>query len=122
MMLVKTLIQSSSIQGNGIFADEPVKKGQIIWEFVTGFDVEFTIAQIDALPPIGQAYLERYTYPHPTKAGVRILDGDSGRFMNHADAPNTDFSFANHGIATKDIAVGEEITCNYNEFAGEIDF
>ncbi len=122
MMLVQTMIQSSAIEGNGIFAAEPIKKGQIIWEFVEGFDVEFTNPQIAALAPIGQEYLQRYTYPHPAKKNVRILDGDSGRFMNHADTPNTDFTFASHGIATADIAVGEEITCNYNEFAGEIDF
>lgn len=122
MMLVQTMIQSSAIEGNGIFAAELIKKGQIIWEFVEGFDVEFTNQQIANYAPIGQDYLHRYTYPHPAKKGVRILDGDSGRFMNHADKPNTDFTFTSHGIATKDIAVGEEITCNYNEFAGEIDF
>jgi SET domain-containing protein len=36
--------------------------------------------------------------------------------MNHSFKPNTDFSFPDSGIAIRDIAVGEEITCDYREF------
>lgn len=122
MMLVKTYVAPSGIQGNGLYAGQPIKKGEKIWEMIEGFDVEFTHAAIAALPQIGQDYLERYTYPHPTRENVRILDGDGGRFMNHSDTPNTDFSTPTYGVATQHIAEGEELTCDYNEFNGEIDF
>ena len=32
--------------------------------------------------------------------------------MNHSEAPNTDFSAYGGGTATRDIAAGEELTCN----------
>lgn len=122
MMLVKNYIAPSGIQGNGLFAGEPIQKGTRIWEHVEGFEVEFTEAAIAAMPKVAHDYLTRYTYPHYQKEGIMVLDGDHGRFMNHSDTPNTDFSVANYGIATRDIAQGEEIVCNYNEFSGEIDF
>ena len=36
--------------------------------------------------------------------------------MNHADDPNSDFSDEGGARATRDIAAGEEITCNYGHF------
>ena len=63
-----------------------------------------------------QDFIERYTYPHIRMPGVLILEADNGRFMNHSEAPNTDFSGFDHGFAIRDIAQGEEITCNYHEF------
>ena len=41
-----------------------------------------------------------------------MLNGDDARFLNHDDEPNTD----NSGpvtLAARDIAAGEEITCDY---------
>ena len=52
---------------------------------------------------------------------VLFLDADEGRFMNHADQPNTDFRGADFGIALRDIPAGEELTCDYREFTfGEL--
>jgi hypothetical protein len=45
-----------------------------------------------------------------------VVEFDNGRFMNHAQSPNTDFTDANVGWAIRDIAAGEELTCNYSEF------
>jgi len=36
--------------------------------------------------------------------------------MNHSLQPNTDFRDSVFGYAIRDIAAGEEITCNYAEF------
>jgi SET domain-containing protein len=36
--------------------------------------------------------------------------------MNHSDTPNTDFSAFGGGTACRDIAAGEELTCNYHQF------
>ena len=36
--------------------------------------------------------------------------------MNHSDTPNTDFSEYGGGTAARNIAAGEEITCDYHEF------
>jgi uncharacterized protein len=60
--------------------------------------------------------IDRYAYPSPDKPGYLVYEVDNGRFMNHSDTPNTDFSVYGGGTATRDIARGEEITCNYHEF------
>jgi SET domain-containing protein len=36
--------------------------------------------------------------------------------MNHSGSPNTDFTKPDMAWAIRDIAEGEEITCNYAEF------
>jgi SET domain-containing protein len=51
-----------------------------------------------------------------TREGITVLEFDNGRFMNHSDAPNTDFTDPDTGWAIRDIAAGEEITCNYRDF------
>ena len=42
-----------------------------------------------------------------------MLEMDNGRFMNHWANRNTDFTDPVVGWAIRDIAEGEEITCNY---------
>lgn len=119
MMLVKTYLAQSGIHGIGIFADEPIKAGTKIWEFMEGFDTEHDETVLVSTPEPIRSFIRRYSYPHHTQKGKIILDGDHGRFMNHNEKPNTDFRMihANSGFALKDIARGEELTCNYNEFA-----
>lgn len=68
------------------------------------------------LPAHMQDYVARYSYPHLEIDGVRIVDCDDGKFMNHTERPNTDFRVFDKGYAIVDIAAGEEITCNYFEF------
>ena len=68
------------------------------------------------LPAHMQDYVARYSYPHLEIDGVRIVDCDDGKFMNHSDRPNTDFNIFDRGHALVDIAAGEEITCSYFEF------
>lgn len=116
MMLVRTYLSNSKIEGVGIFAAEPIKAGDIIWRLEPKFDVFFTEADIEKLPPHMQDFIDRYTYPHLRMPGVFILEADNGRFMNHSETPNTDFTGFDQGFATRDIAQGEEITCNYHEF------
>lgn len=119
MMIVKTYLAESRIHGIGIFAGEPIKKGQVIWELMEGLDPVFDAALLQTAPEPIRSYLQRYTYPHYADTGKIILDGDNGRFMNHSTTPNTDFRdmHAHLGYAIADIAEGEEITCNYGEFA-----
>lgn len=122
MMTVKSYIAPSGIQGNGLYAAEPIKKGQVIWKFVPPFDSEITLEEVKKLPQIAQDYIERYGYDHHDKPGVLILDGDSGRYMNHSFTPNTDFKVPELGVALVDIAEGEELTCNYSDFKSETEF
>lgn len=116
MMLVPTELKSSPIHGLGVYAAAPVKAGAKIWELREGFDVFMDIAFISGLPPLVQGFVDKYGYPHHSRKNTIILEIDSGRFMNHSDTPNTDFKTPEVGFALVDIAVGEELLCNYSEF------
>ncbi|HZP09285.1 SET domain-containing protein [Methyloceanibacter sp.] len=116
MLLIGTYLAPSSIEGIGVFAAEPIARGRLMWSLNPKFDVFVHPHEIEGLPPHMQDYVARYSYPHLEMPGVVILDSDNGRFMNHSLEPNTDFRIFDKGYALVDIAVGEELTCNYHEF------
>jgi SET domain-containing protein len=116
MMLVRSYIAPSEIQGLGVFAGEFVPSGSHIWLLNPKLDVFLHRGEIAMLPAHMQDYVARYSYPHLEIDGVRIVDCDDGKFMNHTERPNTDFRVFDKGYAIVDIAAGEEITCNYFEF------
>lgn len=122
MLLINTYVSQSSIDGIGVFAAEPLRRGQLIWALHPKFDVFIEEHDIEGLPPHMRDYIARYGYPHLELPGVIILDSDNGRFMNHSLTPNTDFRVFEKGYALADVAAGEELTCNYHEidptFAG----
>lgn len=116
MLLVDTYVGPSAIEGVGVFAAEPIARGTLIYRFEADFDRLVSGTDLAALPASIRNFVERYTYRHPTLPDVLVLDVDNGRHMNHSDQPNTDFRDATTGFAIRDIAAGEEITCNYAEF------
>ena len=121
MLLVKACVKPSKLHGLGVFAVEFVPLGTPIWRFAPGFDREFTPQQFSALPELAQAHLRQHAYP-ATKSGNWILSGDLTIFMNHASPPNTGALPAAHEpvttVAFRDIAAGEELTCDYYAFDG----
>jgi SET domain-containing protein len=116
MLLVSTYVAQSSIQGLGVFASEPISRGQLFWGLNPKFDIFVDEREIELYPPHMRDYISRYSYPHLEIAGVVVLDSDNGKYMNHSLTPNTDFRVFDKGYALTDIAAGEEITCNYYEF------
>jgi SET domain-containing protein len=116
MLLIPNYVGPSAIEGIGIFAAEPIPKGTIIWTLNERFDHVLSAQDIAELGPEQRSFVERYGYPHTLKPELTILELDNGRFMNHSDQPNTEFTDPAIGWAIRDIAQGEEITCNYAEF------
>jgi SET domain-containing protein len=116
MLLIDTYVGPSAIEGVGVFAAEPIRAGQLIYRFEPGFDRLIPAGELSAMPEAIRRFVDRYTYPHPADPGLLVLDADNGRHMNHSLDANTDFSDAVFGRAIRDIAPGEEITCNYAEF------
>ena len=116
MLLISTYVGPSLIEGVGVFAAERIAKGTAIWTLNEAMDHVFSAADIEALPDEQQRFVARYGYPHTLRPGLTIVEIDNGRFMNHSDDPNTDFTDPAVGIAIRDIAADEEITCNYAEF------
>jgi SET domain-containing protein len=122
MMLIRTRVRPSSIHGMGLFAVDPVPRGTPIWRFQPGFDRELTPADFQSLPPVTQEHVRWFAFLDPQTHRF-VLGGDHSCFMNHSPEPNTGAPpDANPPIATvalRDIAAGEEITCNYDSFDAE---
>jgi len=116
MMLVRTYLAQSEIQGLGVFAGEFIPARTQLWMLNPKFDIFVYGEEIAALPSHMQDYVARYSYPHLEISGVRIVDCDDGKFMNHCEQPNTDFRIFDRGYSLADISAGEELTCNYFEF------
>lgn len=118
-MLVRTYLAPSAIQGLGVFAGEFISRGTQVWVLNPKFDIFVHASEIETLPEHMRDFVARYSYPHLEIPGIRIVDCDDGKFMNHSDRPNTDFRIFDKGFALEDIAPGAEMTCNYHEFDPE---
>ncbi len=116
MLIVTTYIAPSAIEGVGVFAAEPIAKGQRVSRFEPGFDRLIPRGDYENAPPFLKTLLDRYAFPHPDNLDLIVYEVDNSRFMNHSPAPNTDFSDFAAGVALRDIAAGEELTCDYNSF------
>jgi len=119
VLLVPTTLRRSPIHGLGVFLAEPVAAGTETWRFVPGFDVEFEPAEIERFPPHVRRWLDHFAYLD-FHLDRWILAVDDARFMNHSDMPSTrsDYERDPYGVdvAARDLAVGEELTCDYRSF------
>ena len=115
MLLVKTRIGSSRIHGIGVFAEERIKQGQVVWVLDDRFDTRIPVSQLSALPKLVSVFLRTYGYQE-IHEGERtlVLCGDHARHMNHSDHPN--LVEAEVTFAARDIERGEELTCDYFTF------
>ena len=122
MFLVKTRIGQSAIHGTGCFAVETIQKGQIVWQPDPRLDLTFSEEQMSAFPEVVQGFLKTYTYAEDRDGSkVYILSADHSRHMNHSVDPNVISLDGIQDIAARDIAAGEELTCDYHAFDLEAD-
>ena len=122
MMLIRTRVGPSAIQGQGLFAIEAVPRGTPVWRFEPDFDRVFTAAQLATFPPAVREHLHWFGF-FSREDGSVTLSGDHSCFMNHSPTPNTgappEAMEPITTVALRDIAVGEEITCDYFAFDAE---
>lgn len=116
MMLIKTRVAPSRIHGLGLYAVDPVARGTAIWRFAPGFDHDFSPEDYAALPLLAREHVRWFCYVDRAN-GHYILSGDHACFINHSPAPNTGgppgVDRPEATVALRDIAAGEEITCDY---------
>ncbi len=110
MLTVKTYIAQSAIHGTGLFAGQDLAKGETIWTYQAGFDLLYTPAQVAALPPLVQEFLDTYGFSF---RGHVCLSADNDRFTNHSDQPNVFPGSGETWVAGRAIGKGEELTTNY---------
>ncbi len=124
MLLVKTRLDRSQISGIGLYADEFIPKGTIIWRFTPGLDLKLNQEQLqDYKSRVNVARLEDFIYRSKI-SGDFILCADDARFINHSPHPNTIDTMEDvEGltIASRDIFPGEEIVSDYQAFDANFD-
>lgn len=113
MLKIKTIIKESNIHGIGLFADEDIKEGDIIWEYNPLIDVILTEDEMCSLADSSEKQLRNYCYR--LEDGRYILPGDDNRFINYSDDPNVldvpdPFESSR---AKRFIKKGEELTTDY---------
>ncbi len=120
MLLVKARIGSSEIHGTGCFAAEPIKQGQLVWTFDPRIDNRIPVEDIPSLPQPARDFLDMYGFEEVVAGRTFVtLCGDHGKHMNHSEQPNCAETPEGNNIAARDIAEGEELTCNYYLFDGK---
>jgi SET domain-containing protein len=107
-------VRPSSIQGNGLFALQPIRAGEavIVWGGVL-----FTKAEIKAGKALQNSFAE---------IGEDLYMGDRldqemtpDGFMNHSCDPNLWFQDEVTLVARRDIKRGEELTADYAMWCGD---
>jgi len=115
MLLVRTYVGASPIHGLGCFAAQPIVQGARVWELTPGFDVVMTEPQWQRLPAWQREHLSTHAYLD-SQLRMWVYCADDARFFNRARPPTVVAASAFVDIAIRDIAVGEEITCDYSLF------
>lgn len=115
MLLVRTYIAAGGAHGIGLYADEFIPAGTLVWQFISGFDIKFSKWALERLHPLAQKSVMHYCYVDINDADTIVLCSNDARFMNHSQRPNTAASAhgAEDSIALRDIQAGEELTYDY---------
>jgi len=121
MLTVKTSVKPSGVNGLGLFAEEKISKGTVVWKYDSRFDIAFDPEEVKTMPSVQKELIEEYAFLE-MKSGKYIYCIDNARFMNHssvkdniADAPSP-AGPDNLSIAKRDIEIGEELLINYRTF------
>ena len=118
MLIVPTYLEKSPIHGFGVFAKQFIPKGTKVWEFNPIFDIVLSEEEFESLPPSSRAEIEIHLY-QPEEGGDLYYESTMGKYMNHSRSANVDFSEVGAGWATRDIQVGDELTCDYRHFMAD---
>lgn len=115
MLLVKTYVGKSKIHGIGLFSDQFIPKGTVVWEFNLVIDKVISKDELDGLKQIVQEDIFKNLKAHIPRLSqdLFMICGDDAKFINHSDKANLLDVSIYTSVANKDIKKGEEITENY---------
>ena len=116
MFLIDTYLDKSKIQGVGVFAKENIKKGQLIKEVRPDFEIEFNKDNLPKMPLALAKLIDTHAYERELGSKILVMGIDNEKYLNHSDNPTVN----EEGYALKNIAIGDEITIDYNNFDDNI--
>src|SRR3989344_1491136 len=123
MIHIKYKLDRSPFHGIGLFADESIVKGTLIYTASPLLDVNITQEQFDSLSDKEKKEIKWWGFKIES-GGVWHVDFDVSRFINYSYEPTVtqDKSHTDaYLVATRDVKTGEELTQNYLEFESSED-
>ncbi|WP_405773629.1 SET domain-containing protein [Streptomyces sp. NBC_00859] len=113
-MLTKGIdVRASRTHNVGLFATEPIPIGTAIWNPCVKCS-RWSKEEVAALPEARFAALD--IYGHLLSDGSLLLPCLGAYLMNHSCEANVLDTGLDFGVAVRDIAAGEEVTCDYATF------
>ena len=109
----KICVQDSALHGHGVFASEPIAKGEVFER------CPYIVIDDDDLSEATR--LQDYIYTSPERATDYLCVMGYGMLYNHSSAPNAEWYIDKEDIrfvafsALRDIKAGEEILHDYGE-------
>jgi hypothetical protein len=116
MMLREIVVHDSRIHGRGLFATAPIACGTVVW-LPCRRCARWSAAEVDQLPGPQTQWLDEFGYR--LSDGGLLLPCHNAHLMNHScEASVLDFGL-DFGVAVRDIAAGEEVTCDFRTFTDD---
>lgn len=121
MLVVRTRVGPSTVQGVGVIAVEDVPAGALVWKNDPAAVRFYGPDEVASVSPAFREFLVRHAFRR--KGDDRLcLCLDDTRHMNHSDDPNVREDPATFdSFAVRPIRAGEEITCDYRDFDDDFD-
>ena len=123
MIHIKYKLKSSDLHGIGLFADEPLVKGQLVYTASPLLDLNITQEQFDTLDEREKKEILWWGFfDQPSQ--MWHVDFDVSKFINHsynATVTQDEEHDAAYLVAARNVEAGEELTQNYLEFETEED-
>jgi SET domain-containing protein len=123
MIHIKYKLDRSDKHGIGLFTDEDLKFGQLIYTASPLLDINITQEKFDSLSDREREEFHWWGF-FDEASQLWHVDFDVSKFINHSlDGTVTQDKSYNEAclIATRDLSKGEELTQNYLEFESEED-
>lgn len=116
MIHIKYKVKPSNLSGVGLFADQDIKKDDLIYTPNQLLDVDLTQEQFDTLDPVEQAEVRYYGYWNKYSNRWHVAF-ESIRFLNHGElgVANVTQDEEMVMVAVRDISAGEELLQDYKE-------
>jgi SET domain-containing protein len=113
MIVIKTKLDKSLISGIGLFANQDVLKGELIWKMTSISVFKITPDRYEALSQIEKDFITDKDYHWLDEHGNYLIPIDDSRFVNHSNNPNIIETDENFCFASRNINQNEELTIDY---------
>jgi len=124
MYVKKVLVRESKVNGNGVFADELIERGSVVWKYKEDYDKAISIEKYELLDDKQKAILNRIAYLSPTSnLYVYPPQDDPAIYTNHSNDEfnisvvfDKEISSEPFFVSNRVIEKGEELLNNYHDF------